>query len=245
VNIYRKFHHSAQKSSKSPKLIPVNLKIIKFHIKSPKSTQNHQNQLKYPQKSSKMFPTFSKAIKSSLPKSLPTVSISNVSKVAFVVLNVITGFIAATTFFITGGIQKHFNPLEPIISTDYEYYLQVAIILAFVSVILSIFGCHCADIQSTAATTAYLVLMSITFVGYLMFITFFSLFKEHIPAVVVEKFKNVKEYERQDVERLLGCVGNECEEAIVMTVEDHLQQMVLICCIIIGCQVRIFTFEYL
>lgn len=171
-----------------------------------------------------MFPTFSKVIKSNLPKSLPKVTTSNVSKVAFIVLNVITGFIAATTFFITGGIQKHFSPLESIISTDYEYYLQIAIVLAFVAVVLSIYGCHCADIESTAATTAYLVLTSILFVGYLMFVLFFTLFKEHISTIINEKFDK---YERK--------------EAIVMSVDEHLQQLKLICCIIIGCQVRILS----
>ncbi|KAL7011805.1 hypothetical protein ACKWTF_014468 [Chironomus riparius] len=183
-----------------------------------------------------MFPTISKVIKSNIPHSLPTVSTSIFSKIAFVVLNVITGFIAATTFFITSGIQKHFSQLEPTISTDYEYYLQVAIILAFVTVILTIYGCHCADIQSTAAMTAYLVLTSITFVGYLLFITYFLMFKEHIGAVVNEKFGNMKEFERRDVEGWLGCEGDDCKDAVVMTVDVYLQQLVVICCIIVGCQ---------
>ena len=186
-----------------------------------------------------MFPTISKVIKSNIPHSLPTESTSCFSKVAFIVLNVITGFIAATTFFITHGIQKHFSQLEPIISTAYENYLQVAIILAFVTVILTIYGCHCADIQSTAATTAYLVLTSITFVGYLLFITYFLMFKEHIQGAVNENFGNVTEFERRDVEGWLGCEGDECKNVVVMTVDDYLQQLVVICCIVVGCQVRI------
>jgi hypothetical protein len=184
-----------------------------------------------------MFPTFTK-LKSNISTSLPQVSTLNFIKITFIVLNVITGFIAATTFFITGGIQKYFNPLKSLTSTDYEYFLQVAIILAFIVVILSIYGCHCVDIRSTTATTAYLVLTSITFVGYLLFITYFLMFKEHMPAVVNENFKNLKEFERNDVEGWLGCVGAECKDAVVMAVEDHLQQLVVICCIIVGCQVR-------
>lgn len=93
--------------------------------------------------------------------------------------------------------------------------------------------------MSTTAITVYGVLMSVIFVGYLLFITYFLMFKAHVAVVVNKNFENVKLYERINVERWLGCKGDDCNEAVVMIAENYLQQLVVICCIIVGCQVRI------
>lgn len=111
------------------------------------------------------------------------------------------------------------------------------IILALLTVILFIYGCHGADNKSTKTLTTYLVLTSVTFVAFLIFIANYLFVVEETVKEVGENYENLGEVRKFEVDRFVACEGSECKGMLLDMIEKRLRDVLTVCSVVVGLQV--------
>lgn len=158
-------------------------------------------------------------------------------RMKFIVLNVFTGFIAASTFFLTSSNSRNFSKLDFLIPDDYQNYQGILVILAFFAILITIYGCHCADLQSYKALVGYQIAVCILFISKLLFLTYLWKFSEEFTQTVIHNYQTADHFIKFNVGKILNCDNVTCDSMLSSSINNSFYNLICIISIMLGCQV--------